>query len=142
MDRLVDQLPGAVAYDPSTAATADQIVVYDAIVPNDPVGPRYVVVYADTGARSSESICGTSDELGVTALVHSVVFGEGLPLGAMCRWLASKVRDALTDWKPEADDGTLSLMRHDLSITPRRDEQITARPTVYAVDRFTVAGTV
>jgi hypothetical protein len=124
------------------AATLPDDTIYSGIVPDAPVGPRYLVVYADTGTRSSESICGASNLLTVRVQVQSIVFGDGLPLADMCGWLSKAVRDALTDWTPAADDATsLAPMRHDLSLTPRRDEQITARPTVYAVDQFHVDGT-
>lgn len=119
--------------------TATDIGVFDVAVPGIPP-PRYVVVYCDSGARSAAAVDGSSRDQTYSIQVTSVA---SLPnstssAGPQCRWLAEKVRDALTDWRPAVAGLLLGPVRHVSERRPAIDESIIDRPLVFAVDQFAV----
>lgn len=129
----VAALPGAVRWDDSDGNPAANVLcVFDGIVP--PVPPsRYVVVYADDGTREAGAVCAESTGAAFRWQTTCVA-----PDRQMAAWLASTIRDALTDARPTSDDWLPGQIEHTFSQLPRRDEQVMDRPVVYAVDTYSL----
>jgi hypothetical protein len=109
--------------------------VYDGIVPGVPTA-RYVCVYGATGTRTADAIDGASRSVQYDLQIQSVAVN-----GAQCRWLATQVRDALTDWVPAVDGQVSWGFQHQLSRRPVADESVADRHLMYAVDQFVLIAT-
>jgi hypothetical protein len=141
-DAVVAQLVAAFPVNVGSLATgwtATDIGVFDVAVPGIPP-PRYVVVYCDTGARTSSAVDGASRDQAYSIQVTSAASLPDVTSTAapQCRWLAEKVRDALTDWQPQVDGLLLGPIIHRVSRQPAIDESLIDRPLVFAVDQFAV----
>lgn len=134
--RLVSQIPGGVAYDPTSAPTAGQVPIFDGTVPSSLACTQWVVVYCDSGTVSWEAVDAVS-RTGFFRVQTTSVAVDQYRGSAMAGWLSARVRDALVDWVPVGVTGwSCSPIVHDLAQPPRRDDDVLERVTTYAVDQL------
>jgi hypothetical protein len=124
------------------AAVPAGVTVYDGAVPGIPPA-RYVVLYGDTGWRTSTGWDGLARDESYTIQVTTVASaGDSLmSAGPLCRALAQRVRDALVDVVLTVPGLICGPVTHSLSNPPQVDEAVKDRPTVYAVDQFSILAT-
>lgn len=136
---VVAALPGAVLWEQGPAAPhADELLVFDAIVPPQPPR-RYVAVYSDDGhrtpgaGRSNAAVSGQS-----TSDVYRWQVTCVAPDRHMTVWLSGRIRDHLVDRRLSVDGWDAGLIRHDGGQRARPDETVLERPVIYAVDLYAV----
>ena len=113
------------------------VTIYDSMVPGVPTA-RYVVLYCPAGWRDSSTITGISEDIHLSCQTTSVA-SDANPsyAAAYCRWLASTVRDILTDLVITPDQWSRASIRHEGSQYPQPDEA-TPDKKVYATDQFSL----
>jgi hypothetical protein len=121
------------------AALPNDVAVYDASVPGSPPD-RYVVLYSNNGQRSPGAWDGVSRDQSFFFQVTSVASRPNVNASARPRvsWLADKVQSALTDVELTVPGFVCGPIQHVLSNPPQVDEDVKDRPTVYAVDQFSL----
>lgn len=132
---VVAALPDAYLWShvDSTVPSAEDLVVFDGIVPPQPPR-RYVVVYLDDGTRdSAELVCGTSSSHTFRWQTTCVA-----PDRVMASWLSQKVKDAIVDQVPPAPGWSAGQIQHVFSQLPRPDEKVLERPVMFTVDQFSL----
>jgi hypothetical protein len=115
-----------------TAILPGDVTVYDGQVPGVPTA-RYVCVYGDPGQRTPDAIDGVS-----RMQTHSVQVTSVAVNLLQCEWVATQVRDGLTDWIPAVDNTAPGMFRHSLSRRPAPDESVADRHLMFAVDQFSI----
>lgn len=119
------------------SAVGPSVGVYDAIVNGVPP-PRYVVLYTPSGLRQMTSILAISDSIYLDFQTTCVASdADPTRSSALCRWLSTTVRDALTDLVLPADGWAPGRIKHEGSQSPRPDEE-TPDKKVYATDQFSL----
>lgn len=118
-------------------AVPSAVKVYDSIIPGVP-SERYVVAYIPAGWRTASSVDAASDHV-YLEFQTTTVASDNNPAysAAYCRWLATAVRDALTDLEITADGWGRARIKHEGSQSPRPDET-TSDKKVYATDQFSL----
>lgn len=116
------------------------VTVFDGDVPPaDAARPdRYVVLWVPAGVREGRSVGPTHDRtrfhFRVTCAAYGDTIAEREHLAWQARWMASRIRDHLTRNRLTVG-GT--LIRHDDSQPPTRDEAVVARTALFATDGYT-----
>lgn len=129
LERLRGSLPGG---NNSTPGPGD-IIVYDGTVgPNPPT--RYVVVLGDPGSRGASTVEAVSRDRAFTVQCDCVVVAPYV--AGDCRWLASKVQDALTDFRPVVDGLSVGLFEHSVGRRPVPDESVPDRHVWSSAQQF------
>lgn len=113
------------------------VIVYESIIGGVPPN-RYVVAYIPAGWRSPSGIDAVSDHVRLE-FQTTCVASDANPsyTTAYCRWLATAVRDALTDLVITADGWGSARIQHEGSQSPR-PEEATSDKKVYATDQFSL----
>lgn len=111
------------------------VTVYDGQVLANPP-QRYVVVYGDIGSRVSTSLDGMSRDQAYSVQCNCVVIAPYI--AGDCRFLASKVRDLLTDWQPNTDDVVPGQFEHTVNRRPVADESVPDRHVWESVQQFSL----
>lgn len=125
----------AAVLDRLRATLPADVTVYDGQVLANPP-QRYVVVYGDIGSRVSTSTDGESRDQSYAVQCTCAVIA---PYGAGdCRFLASKVRDLLTGWKPTTDDVAPGQFEHTVNRRPVADESVPDRHVWESVQQFSL----
>lgn len=120
-------------------AAVPDVAVYDSGVPtgdsSDPVPERYAVLWPDDGTRTLDpedmKVATQSTGEAYTWQVSSVA-----PTRQMASWIAKRIRDAITDETPAVEGYSCGPIRHTLSATPDRNEQVLAKRSVLMADRY------
>lgn len=117
-------------------AAVPAVTVYDALVPDEPPA-RYAVYWPDDGTRSLDP-----DDTRVATISSGERFRFQIstvaPDRQMAAWIARAIRDAITDTTPAVDGYTCGPIRHTLSASPDREEQVLARRAVLIADRYEI----
>lgn len=103
--------------------------VYDGQVPNNPVLP-YVVLYIDSGTRSTESLEGDADTADFSMQTTSVGSTR-----EQAQWAAERAMGALLDVRPSVAGWACGRIRHVGSQPTRRDDDVDP-PLMYATDQW------
>lgn len=111
------------------------IKIYDGIV-NDSPPARYVIVYGDIGRRSSSTVDGLSRDQTYSVQCMGVVTA---PMSTgHCRWVCTAIREALTDWRPDAADVVPGQFVHETSRRPVDNETVPDRHVLFGVELFSL----
>lgn len=132
MSTLTDQVLARVA------AALPGVTVYDAMVPPTPAD-RYVIVRSNTGLLTGGAMCLTPDEADFRYWVTYV--SSTADARWQIEWMVGKVRPALQGALLAEAGWVTSPVRQVDSQPMSRDEQVVARPTLYAVDQFQLLAT-
>ena len=108
---------------------------YDGIVPKEPE-LQYGVVFPSNGQLSRLAYNGAPADGVWRWYVTSVA-----PTRQAASWHATTVRDFLLSTRLVADGWLCSLARHEHAENPTRDEAVTPRPTVIAVNEYSLLAT-
>lgn len=111
------------------------VTVYDGKVPDGQVSgqppERYAVLYLADPRMSAENVAHQSTGGHLSFQVTSVA-----PDREMASWLATRIRDALVDHRPQAAGWSPGLIEHTFTAEPRPDEQVQERDVILLVDRY------
>lgn len=115
------------------------VTVFDSGVPDEdesePLPTRYAVYWPDDGTRAlgpedmRVAVQSTGEQF--TFQVSSVA-----PDRQMAAWIARTIRDAITDETPIVEGYSCGPIRHTLSASPDRNEQVLSRRSVLIADRY------
>lgn len=110
------------------------VVVDGAVDPNDPeVKPPYVVVYVNSGRRSTER---ESSEQPTRADSKIITHCVGVDAN-QARYFSEKVLEQLLGWRPVIAGWAPAAIAHDRSL-PVETDKSTSPPTQYLTDSFTL----
>lgn len=120
-------------------AAVPTVTVFDSTVPDQdetqPVPERYAVFWPDEGSSNFEPtnqrVAAQTTGRRFTWQVSSVA-----PDRQMAAWIATRIREAITDARPAVDGWDCGYIRHQFSVMPERDEQVLARRSVMIPDRY------
>jgi hypothetical protein len=120
-------------------AAVPTIVVFDSAVPDQDesqsIPERYAVFWPDEGSSNFEP---TNQRVAVqtTGKRFNWQVSSVAPDRQMAAWIATRIRDAITDVRPVVDGWDCGYIQHQFSVMPERDEQILAKRSVMIPDRF------
>lgn len=108
------------------------VTVDDAETPNEAALPR-VVLYADQGASTRDTLCATPD--GTVVTIQTTCIGE---TREQAGWMLDKVTELVENKRPAVDGFVCSPVQNLFANLPRRDDDVDP-PVFYAVTtwRFT-----
>lgn len=122
-------------------AAAAPVVVFDSGVPDEdesaPLPDRYAVFWPDDGTRGLDA----EDMRVATASTGEMFRFQVSSVGPdrqMAAWIARRIRDAITDAVPAVDGYSCGPIRHTMTFSPVREEQVLARRAVLIADRYEI----
>ena len=127
---------------PSSPLLASDVQVWDGDVRGIPAN-RYVLVSVGTGLLTSSTVDSVARDLGTTFTVTSVAMNpdSAAPVTYLARNLAKKVRDHLVGLTLTVNGLVVGQIEHTFTQRPMKDDDITDRVVMFAVDEDTVLAT-
>lgn len=122
-------------------AAVPGVVVFDSGVPDEDesvqVPDRYAVFWPDDGTRGLDPENMRVATVSTGERFRFQVSSVG-PDRQMAAWIARRIRDAITDAVPAVDGYSCGPIRHTMTFSPVREEQVLARRAVLIADRYEI----